>query len=105
MSFLSEEQKVEFRTVVGKLVHRVAGKMISKADQDGDGKLSWEEAKMFGGSEEDKAEFEATDFNKDGKVDQDELAKFLTEKVLNLIKEKMPMVEEFSGQIFAGIEE
>ena len=73
MSFLSEEQKVEFRTVVGKLIHRAAGKMIAKADQDGDGKLSWDEAKMFGSSEEDKAEFEATDFNKDGKIDHEEV--------------------------------
>ena len=105
MSFLSEEQKVEFRTVVGKLIHRVAGKMIAKADQDGDGKLSWDEAKMFGASEADKADFEATDFNKDGKIDQEELGKFLTEKALGMIKENMPKVEEQSVEIFAAIEE
>ena len=105
MSFLSEEQKVEFRTVVGKLIHRAAGKMIAKADQDGDGKLSWDEIKIFASTEEDKADFEAADFNKDGKVDHEELSKFLTEKALNLIKEKMPFVEEQSVVVFAAIEE
>ena len=105
MSFLSEEQKVEFRTVVGKLIHRAAGKMIAKADQDGDGKLSWDEIKIFASTEEDKADFEAADFNKDGKVDHEELSKFLTEKALNLIKEKMPFFEEQSVLVFAKIEE
>ncbi len=81
MSFLSEEQKVEFKTVVGKLVHRMAVQAISKADQDGDGKLSWDEFKMF--ADGNKADFEAADFNKDGKVDQDELIKFLNDVVLN----------------------
>ena len=64
--------------------------MIAKADQDGDGKLSWDESKIFGSTEEDQAEFEAMDLNKDGKVDHEELSKFLTEKVFNFIKENMP---------------
>ena len=88
MSFLSEEQKVEFRTVVGKLIHRAAGKMIAKADQDGDGKLSWDEIKVFASTEQDKADFEAADFNKDGKVDHEELSKFLTEKALDVTRDQ-----------------
>ncbi len=85
--FLSEEQKVEFRTVVSKLMNRTAGKMIAVADKDGDGILSWDEATIFFGSDEKaKAKFEATDFNKDGKIDQEELNKLLTENLLGLIK-------------------
>ena len=46
--------------------------------------------KIFARGEEDKADFEAADLNKDGKVDHEELSKFLTEKVFNFIKENMP---------------
>ena len=101
MSFLSEEQKVEFRTVLGKLIHRQAGKMIADADQDGDGKLSWDEAKFFGSSEKDKARFEATDFNKDGKIDQEELSKYITELWLRDFEELIPKTDETLAIIFA----
>ena len=60
--------------------------------------------KIFARGEEDKADFEAADLNKDGKVDHEEFSKFLTEKVLNQLKEKMPFIEEQSVAVFAEIE-
>ena len=59
-------------------MHRSASKMIAKADKDGDGKITFEEA-MFSSSEGDKAVFEEIDFKKDGKLDEDEVSKYLTD--------------------------
>ena len=57
-SFVTEDQKAEFRTVTHKLLSRSAAKYIARLDKDGDGKASFEEAMVFGASEEQKAEFE-----------------------------------------------
>ena len=59
-------------------MHRSASKMIAKADKDGDGKISFEEA-MLGNNEADKAVFKEIDFKKDGKLDEDEVSKYLTD--------------------------
>ena len=52
--------------------------MIAKADKDGDGKITFDEA-MFSSSEGDKAVFDEVDFKKDGKLDEDEVSKYLTD--------------------------
>ena len=59
-------------------MHRSASKMIAKADKDGDGKISFDEAAL-GSNEADKAVFEEIDFKKDGKLDEDEVSKYLTD--------------------------
>ena len=81
-SFVTEDQKAEFRTVARKLWHRVAVKTIAKMDKDGDGKASWEEFMVIGTIEEAKAAFKEIDINKDGFADQDEVTTILTESFL-----------------------
>ncbi len=81
-SFVTEDQKAEFRTVARKLWHRVAVKIIAKMDKDGDGKASWEEFMVLGASEEHKAQFKEMDINKDGFADQDEVTTILTQAFL-----------------------
>ena len=60
-------------------MRRTAAKIITKGDQDGDGKISWDEIKIFDDSEEKKAWFQSLDFNKDGNIDQEEVTKYLTD--------------------------
>ena len=97
MSFLSAEQKEEFKDMAKKMCHRVAGKLIAKADSDNDGKLSYEEAaEHFGGSEENKRQFEEViDKNKDGKVDREELGEFLFNMIFErIVEEGIPKADE-----------
>ncbi len=43
ISSLSEEQKLEFRTAVGKVCLKYGAEFIADYDLDGDGKVSWDE--------------------------------------------------------------
>ena len=47
MSFLSAEQKQEFRAIAHKFLHRRAGKMIAEADENKDGIISIKELKNY----------------------------------------------------------
>ena len=111
MSFLSAEQKQEFRAIAHKFLHRRAGKMIAEADENKDGVLTWDEvSKMMIGADEariaeEKAEFEATDLNKDGKIDQEELATYMTKVMMLTLKEKTPVIDIMAKEIWTTVNE
>ncbi len=82
------------KTAICLLLDRAAVEIIKKG-----GVLKFEEVEIFGRSEVDKEEFEDT-FCKEVKkrekstIDKDELANFLIEKALIMMKDVLPSVEE-----------